>query len=190
MIGRSFFTAFAYRSAKRCHSFSSLGHQLLRGSVGAAYSGMQPRILLSSINSDECGRGEIAHSFGGSMVLGEEQHITRSPAACAKIGQNPSAVSGIRRGPSGDLRRELVWMLGKPPRLTALLAQLLSTRRRDGVRVNPLRKNGGAGMRRNLDSSDSSEVAASMHGPGSSQQSRWAGEAGARTCCPLYRCVH
>jgi hypothetical protein len=79
------------------------------------------------------------------MVLGEEQHITRSPAACAKIGQNFSAVSGIRRGPSGDLRRELVWMLGKPPRLTALLAQLLSTRRRDGVRVNPLGRMAGLG---------------------------------------------
>jgi hypothetical protein len=135
-----------------CIPLSQVLSQLLQlGAPAAPWLGrgcvlrMQPRILLSSINSDECGRGEIAHRFGGSMVLGEEQHITRSPAACAKIGQNPSAVSGIRRGPSGDLRRELVWMLGKPPRLTALLAQLLSTRRRDGVRVNPLGRMAGLG---------------------------------------------
>ena len=81
-----------------------------------------------------CGRESIAHSHGQQQLSGREvQHIVRR--ACPKVGQNPSAVQGCGGGPSGDLRKELAWVLGKAPRLTALLAQRLSTSRGDGVRV-------------------------------------------------------
>jgi hypothetical protein len=62
--------------------------------------------------------------------------------------------------------RELVWVLGKPPpRLTALLAQLLSTPEGDGVRINPLRGVDGSkvGGKENSILLPSTRAAVSMH---------------------------
>lgn len=134
MIGRNFcFTAFAYRSDKRCHSFHSLGHQMLR-EEDKSTSFLRARdappecfsLLCEQAGATDGGRKPIAHGMGKNRRSGGRGRTDRSDstasssAASAKVGQNPSAVTGIAevgRDHQADLQQKqwsrLRWE--KPP---------------------------------------------------------------------------